>query len=39
VPVSGPDEVDSGVAEELETGKFPAVDPETGEFMALDRDR
>jgi hypothetical protein len=31
--------VDSGVAEELETGTFPAVDPETGEFAALDRDR
>jgi hypothetical protein len=38
VPVSGPEEVDSGVARELETGSFPAVDPETGEFMAVDRD-
>ncbi len=24
--------IDRGVAEELETGSFPAVDPETGEF-------
>jgi UDP-GlcNAc:undecaprenyl-phosphate GlcNAc-1-phosphate transferase len=39
VPVSGPEEVDSGVATELETGTFPAVDPETGEFKALDADR
>jgi UDP-GlcNAc:undecaprenyl-phosphate GlcNAc-1-phosphate transferase len=38
VPVSGPEEVDSGVARELETGTFPTVDPETGEFMALDKD-
>jgi len=37
VPVSGPEEVDSGVATELETGTFPAVDPETGEFMALEQ--
>jgi UDP-GlcNAc:undecaprenyl-phosphate GlcNAc-1-phosphate transferase len=36
VPVSGPEEVDSGVAQELETGTFPAVDPETGEFMAIE---
>ena len=38
VPVSAPEEVDSGVARELETGTFPAVDPETGEFMTVDRD-
>jgi hypothetical protein len=29
-------EVDQAVAEELETGTFPAVDPETGEFEAVD---
>jgi UDP-GlcNAc:undecaprenyl-phosphate/decaprenyl-phosphate GlcNAc-1-phosphate transferase len=29
-------EVDRAVAEELETGSFPAVDPETGEFEAID---
>jgi UDP-GlcNAc:undecaprenyl-phosphate GlcNAc-1-phosphate transferase len=29
-------EVDRAVAQELETGTFPAVDPETGEFEALD---
>ena len=28
-------EVDQAVAQELETGSFPAVDPETGEFEAL----
>jgi UDP-GlcNAc:undecaprenyl-phosphate/decaprenyl-phosphate GlcNAc-1-phosphate transferase len=28
--------IDRGVAEELETGSFPAVDPETGEFEVLD---
>jgi UDP-GlcNAc:undecaprenyl-phosphate/decaprenyl-phosphate GlcNAc-1-phosphate transferase len=38
VPVSGPEEVDSGVARELETGIFPTVDPETGEFRALDKE-
>lgn len=38
VPVAVPEEVDSGVARELETGTFPAVDPDTGEFMAVDRD-
>jgi UDP-GlcNAc:undecaprenyl-phosphate/decaprenyl-phosphate GlcNAc-1-phosphate transferase len=32
-PVS--QEVDEAVAQELETGSFPAVDPETGEFEAL----
>ncbi len=30
------DEVDAGVARELETGSFPAVDPETGELEAID---
>jgi UDP-GlcNAc:undecaprenyl-phosphate GlcNAc-1-phosphate transferase len=35
-PVPGEAEVDAGVARELETGTFPAVDPETGEFEALD---
>jgi UDP-GlcNAc:undecaprenyl-phosphate/decaprenyl-phosphate GlcNAc-1-phosphate transferase len=39
VPVSAPEEVDSGVARELETGSFPAVDPDTGEFVAVERDR
>ncbi len=29
-------EVDEAVAQELETGSFPAVDPETGEFEAVD---
>jgi UDP-GlcNAc:undecaprenyl-phosphate/decaprenyl-phosphate GlcNAc-1-phosphate transferase len=38
VPVSTPEEVDAGVAKELETGTFPAVDPETGEFAAIKRD-
>jgi UDP-GlcNAc:undecaprenyl-phosphate/decaprenyl-phosphate GlcNAc-1-phosphate transferase len=32
-----PQEVDRAVAQELETGTFPAVDPETGEFEAVDR--
>jgi len=31
-----PTEVDEGVARELETGSFSAVDPETGEFRSLD---
>jgi len=39
VPVSAPEEVDAGVATELETGTFPAVDPETGEFAAVEEDR
>jgi len=34
-PVPGEDQVDLGVAQELETGSFPAVDPETGEFESL----
>jgi UDP-GlcNAc:undecaprenyl-phosphate/decaprenyl-phosphate GlcNAc-1-phosphate transferase len=35
-PVPAEAEVDRGVAEELQTGSFPAVDPETGEFEAID---
>jgi UDP-GlcNAc:undecaprenyl-phosphate/decaprenyl-phosphate GlcNAc-1-phosphate transferase len=35
-PVPAPREVDEAVAEELETGTFPAVDPETGEFGAVE---
>jgi UDP-GlcNAc:undecaprenyl-phosphate GlcNAc-1-phosphate transferase len=31
--------VDEGVARELETGSFPAVDPDTGEFEAIDPER
>jgi len=36
-PVPAKEEVDLGVARELETGSFPAVDPETGEFEALEK--
>lgn len=36
-PEPEPQEVERAVEEELETGTFPAVDPETGEFEALDR--
>ena len=35
-PVPGEAEVDRGSREELQTGTFPAVDPETGEFEAID---
>jgi UDP-GlcNAc:undecaprenyl-phosphate GlcNAc-1-phosphate transferase len=35
VPVTAPEEIDPGIVRELETGSFPAVDPETGEFEAL----
>jgi UDP-GlcNAc:undecaprenyl-phosphate/decaprenyl-phosphate GlcNAc-1-phosphate transferase len=35
IPEPGAEEVDLGVAHELETGSFPTVDPETGEFEAL----
>jgi UDP-GlcNAc:undecaprenyl-phosphate GlcNAc-1-phosphate transferase len=35
-PVPAPREVDEAVAEELETGTFPVVDPETGEFGAVE---
>jgi len=38
-PVPGPEQVDLAVARELETGSFPAVDPETGEFEAVESDR
>jgi UDP-GlcNAc:undecaprenyl-phosphate GlcNAc-1-phosphate transferase len=34
-PSPTPEEVDRGVAQELETGSFPAIDPETGEFEAV----
>jgi UDP-GlcNAc:undecaprenyl-phosphate/decaprenyl-phosphate GlcNAc-1-phosphate transferase len=35
-PVPVPQEIDRAVAQELETGTFPAVDPETGEFEAVE---
>jgi UDP-GlcNAc:undecaprenyl-phosphate/decaprenyl-phosphate GlcNAc-1-phosphate transferase len=35
-PAPADEEVDRGVVEELETGSFPAVDPETGEFDAVE---
>jgi UDP-GlcNAc:undecaprenyl-phosphate/decaprenyl-phosphate GlcNAc-1-phosphate transferase len=35
VPVPAPEQIDRAVARELETGSFPAIDPETGEFSAL----
>ncbi|HEY8467872.1 MAG TPA: MraY family glycosyltransferase [Solirubrobacterales bacterium] len=38
MPVSGQEEIDHRVADELETGEFRAVDPETGEYRALDPD-
>jgi UDP-GlcNAc:undecaprenyl-phosphate/decaprenyl-phosphate GlcNAc-1-phosphate transferase len=31
-----PSELDAGVARELETGTFEAVNPETGEFESID---
>jgi UDP-GlcNAc:undecaprenyl-phosphate GlcNAc-1-phosphate transferase len=34
-PEPEPQEVERAVEEELETGTFPAVDPETGEFEAI----
>jgi UDP-GlcNAc:undecaprenyl-phosphate GlcNAc-1-phosphate transferase len=34
-PAPSREEVDHAVARELETGSFPAVDPETGEFEAV----
>ena len=37
-PVPGEEAVDRAVERELETGSFPVVDPETGEFEALDPD-
>jgi UDP-GlcNAc:undecaprenyl-phosphate GlcNAc-1-phosphate transferase len=36
-PAPSPEEVDRGVARELETGSFPAIDPETGEFEAVSK--
>ena len=36
-PARPPQEVDEAVARELETGSFPSIDPETGEFEAVDR--
>jgi UDP-GlcNAc:undecaprenyl-phosphate GlcNAc-1-phosphate transferase len=33
-----PEEVDAGVARELETGSFAAVNPDTGEFEVIDPD-
>jgi len=35
-PEPAPQEVDRGVEAELETGTFPAIDPETGEFEAVE---
>jgi UDP-GlcNAc:undecaprenyl-phosphate GlcNAc-1-phosphate transferase len=35
VPVPAPEQIDRAVARELETGSFPAIDPETGDFEAL----
>ena len=35
-PAPEPEEVDSAVERELETGTFPAVDPETGEFDSVE---
>jgi UDP-GlcNAc:undecaprenyl-phosphate/decaprenyl-phosphate GlcNAc-1-phosphate transferase len=35
-PAPTHEEVDRGVAQELETGSFPAIDPETGEFEAVE---
>jgi UDP-GlcNAc:undecaprenyl-phosphate GlcNAc-1-phosphate transferase len=37
-PVPEAEAVDRAVERELETGSFPAIDPETGEFEALDLD-
>ncbi len=37
-PDADSDEVDAGVARELETGSFAVIDPETGEFEALPDD-
>ncbi len=35
-PVANAETIDAGVVRELETGSFPAVDPETGEFEAIE---
>jgi UDP-GlcNAc:undecaprenyl-phosphate GlcNAc-1-phosphate transferase len=37
-PIPEASTVDRAVERELETGSFPAIDPETGEFEALDPD-
>jgi UDP-GlcNAc:undecaprenyl-phosphate/decaprenyl-phosphate GlcNAc-1-phosphate transferase len=34
-PAPSAEEVDRAVAEELETGSFPAIDPDTGDFEAV----
>ena len=34
-PEPEPEQVDEGVARELETGSFPVIDPRTGEFEAI----
>jgi UDP-GlcNAc:undecaprenyl-phosphate GlcNAc-1-phosphate transferase len=34
-PAPAPEQVDRAVERELETGTFPAIDPETGEFEAV----
>jgi UDP-GlcNAc:undecaprenyl-phosphate GlcNAc-1-phosphate transferase len=36
--VTSPEDIDQGVARELETGTFEVVDPATGEFRAIDPD-
>lgn len=36
-PSPTPEDVDRAVAQELETGSFPAIDPETGEFEAVNK--
>ncbi len=38
-PVPPAEQVDRAVARELDTGSFPAVDPETGEFEPVEPDR
>jgi UDP-GlcNAc:undecaprenyl-phosphate GlcNAc-1-phosphate transferase len=38
-PAPTHEEVDRAVAQELETGSFPAIDPETGEFEAVKEPR
>jgi UDP-GlcNAc:undecaprenyl-phosphate GlcNAc-1-phosphate transferase len=35
-PEPAPDEIERAVEEELETGTFPAIDPESGEFEAIE---
>jgi len=35
-PAPSPEAIDRAVAQELETGSFPTIDPETGEFEALE---